>query len=107
MGFMEAPINSKHGVKPFRTWTCMRQQRTGVPLLVMETYMKFTVPALVFIILAGTQLPAQAQSIPNTAGWFEIPNTTLRSVCPPANFGGTSYDFSYYCKGIVEGWSSG
>jgi hypothetical protein len=47
-----------------------------------------------------------AQSIPSTPGWFQIPNTTLRNVCPPNFWGGSSYAFADNCRYVVEAWNS-
>ena len=40
-------------------------------------------------------------------GWERLSDTRLRSVCPPENFGGESYDFSYYCRNVTAAWSGG
>src|SRR5262245_58081967 len=47
---------------------------------------------------------ACAQSIPSASGWYQIPNSTLRNVCPPNSFGGSSYQFADNCGGVVEAW---
>ena len=49
---------------------------------------------------------APAQSLPPGPGWHRIPNTKLRSVCPPAGFGGSPYDFRYHCKNVTDAWNS-
>jgi hypothetical protein len=36
---------------------------------------------LMVLLSMATRLPAT--TIPSTAGWFDIPNTHVRSVCPP------------------------
>lgn len=37
-------------------------------------------------------------------GWEMIPNTKLRDVCPPNDFGGVKYPFSSSCKAVTEAW---
>ena len=54
---------------------------------------------------ATTQVSSGGGGIPPGLGWFEAPNTKLTSVCPPANFGGTSYDFPSHCYQVVGAWS--
>jgi hypothetical protein len=54
-----------------------------------------------------TALFALAQGIPSTPGWFQIPNTTLQSVCPPNNFNNSGYDFYDSCPAVVTAWNSG
>jgi len=44
--------------------------------------------------------------IPTSLGWHEISNTDLQSECPPANFGGTNYNFSFSCQYVTNAWSS-
>ncbi len=48
-----------------------------------------------------------AETIPSSLGWYQIPNTKLRNVCPPNNFGGSSYAFYDYCQNVTEAWNSG
>lgn len=38
-------------------------------------------------------------------GWEELPNTKIRPVCPPADFGGTAYNFAFKCVGVTAAWS--
>ncbi len=47
-----------------------------------------------------------AQGIPSGTGWYQIPNTRLRSVCPPNNFGGSGYDFTGQCWSVTAAWNS-
>jgi hypothetical protein len=47
-----------------------------------------------------------AQKLPPVPGWHRLPNTRIRDVCPPAGFGGSSYDFRYYCRGVTDCWNS-
>jgi len=37
-------------------------------------------------------------------GWFRVPNSKLRSVCPPF---GQNYDFPERCQDVIRGWSGG
>ena len=65
--------------------------------------------AAALIGLAGLlALPSAAslQQLPPEFGWHQIPNTKLRSVCPPAGFGGSAYDFRYKCIGVIDSWNS-
>src|SRR5262249_3302424 len=61
---------------------------------------------VLFAMLSLIAGAAHAQ-IPSTLGWYSIPNTALRSVCPPSNFGGSGYDFAYYCMYVTLAWNSG
>lgn len=45
-----------------------------------------------------------SRKIPNVPGWYEIPDTKLRSVCP-ANT--AEYAFSSNCMNIIAAWSGG
>jgi hypothetical protein len=65
--------------------------------------------AVALVVLAGAlALPpgGVAQQIPSGVGWHPIPNTKLRSVCPPTGFGGSTYDFRYHCHGVTDSWNS-
>src|SRR5215212_6330276 len=48
---------------------------------------------------------AHAQ-LPSTTGWYQLPNTQLRTVCPPNGFGGSTYNFHDLCQGVVSSWNS-
>jgi hypothetical protein len=50
---------------------------------------------------------APAQGIPAALGWHELPNTKLKSVCPPNRFNGSQYDFTDHCIAIPDSWNSG
>jgi hypothetical protein len=39
--------------------------------------------------------------------WTELEDTDLRSVCPPNDFGGTTYDFFSFCPAVTTAWNSG
>jgi hypothetical protein len=62
---------------------------------------------LALFIIQCTAPFALAQGIPSTPGWFQIPNTTLQSVCPPNNFNNSGYDFYDFCSAVVMAWNSG
>ena len=47
------------------------------------------------------QTLAQAPPIPETLGWFQIPNSKLISVCPPNS---PQYEFSEFCHNVVDAW---
>jgi hypothetical protein len=57
-------------------------------------------------LLASLVHQAIPSSLPPAAGWHELPNTALRSVCPPNGFGQSNYDFAYHCVGVVYAWNS-
>ena len=56
---------------------------------------------------ATTQAALSGGGLPSSLGWYQIPNTQMSSVCPPSNFGGSSYDFPGHCSGIVYAWGDG
>ncbi|MGE0825950.1 MAG: hypothetical protein AB7G75_29720 [Candidatus Binatia bacterium] len=62
-----------------------------------------------FCTLLGITVPISFTSaqIPATAGWYEIPNTTLQTVCPPNRFNGSNYFFQEYCVYVTLSWSGG
>jgi Bacterial Ig domain len=39
------------------------------------------------------------------AGWTDLVNTHLQSVCPPDNFGGQVYPFYSLCPNVIAAWS--
>ena len=43
---------------------------------------------------------ANAQNLPSTAGWFDIPNTKMRPVCPSGSSLGD-------CRNVTAAWNSG
>jgi len=55
----------------------------------------------------ATTLASSGSGIPSTLGWFQIPNTKLQSVCPPNNFGGSSYGFFDSCAAVIYAWGGG
>jgi hypothetical protein len=64
--------------------------------------------ALAAMAASALLLPTCARSaLPTSAGWYEIPQTQLRTVCPPNNFGGTTYRFTDLCPAVVANWNSG
>jgi hypothetical protein len=42
--------------------------------------------------------------LPTSLGWYQIPNTKIRSVCPPNT---AAYAFSSNCQNVVAAWSGG
>src|SRR5215831_10704175 len=62
---------------------------------------------LLLIMLLSAVTLSEAATIPSTTGWFDIPNTHLRSVCPPNGFGGSGYGFNDYCNGVIDAWNGG
>ena len=61
---------------------------------------------LFYCLLIPGLVQAQSGGVPSTLGWYEIPNTKLRSVCPPNGFGGSGYAFADNCWGVIEAWNS-
>src|SRR5690242_11848965 len=57
-------------------------------------------------VLAGTVALAGSQGEMSEVGWHEIPNTSIRAVCPPNGFGGSSYAFRDDCNNITAAWNS-
>jgi hypothetical protein len=47
---------------------------------------------------------AENGKIPDTPGWYEIPNTKLGYVCPPNT---AQYPFSSTCMNIIAAWNGG
>lgn len=39
--------------------------------------------------------------------WYEVPNSNMRAVCPPNEFGGKDYNFQDYCPNVISAWSGG
>jgi hypothetical protein len=54
----------------------------------------------------GAALVPAPNPIPGGLGWYHVPNSNLQSVCPPDNYGGTTYPFHSACTGVTEAWSS-
>ena len=48
---------------------------------------------------ATTLAASSGGGIPSALGWYQIPNTTLAAVCPPAN--------SPNCQNVIGAWSGG
>jgi chitodextrinase len=63
--------------------------------------------AQLMILLMALAPTLQASTIPSSSGWFDIPNTHVRSVCPPNNFGGSGYAFHDQCNGLIGAWNGG
>ncbi len=61
-------------------------------------------PGLLGLCLLGVPTAARGDAIddlkPGT--WYEVPSSKLRGVCPPDS---ASYEFSFYCKGVMSAWS--
>lgn len=86
-----------------RKITLLIRQRVNRPLFIRKLR-----AALVSTAVAGMLVPGMGQAaLPATAGWYAIPQTQLRTVCPPDNFAGTTYSFNTLCPGVVAAWNSG
>src|SRR5476651_1840532 len=56
-------------------------------------------------VLAACALSGSAWA--QQAGWQELPNTPLKNVCPPDNFGSDNYAFSAFARGVISAWGGG
>jgi hypothetical protein len=56
--------------------------------------------------LTGPAAGLAGATLPSGFGWHRIPNTKLRSVCPPDGFGGSPYRFSSHCQSVTDAWNS-
>lgn len=65
--------------------------------------MKVYAVILVAGLLSGAAIAQSSQT--GAGGWTDLPNTWLQSVCPAQNFGAITYDWQFYCKGVVRAWS--
>jgi hypothetical protein len=74
-------------------------------MVVMQLRWRFAI-AFGFLMLLGDASTTSAVSSFST-GWTQIPNTNLRSVCPPDNFGGSDYTFTSQCNGVIDAWNGG
>jgi hypothetical protein len=54
---------------------------------------------------SSTTLVSSGGGIPTSLGWYEVPNSTLTSFCPPNNFGGYGYNYPAACQNVVDAWS--
>jgi hypothetical protein len=61
---------------------------------------------IVRLVLLGFGLVKLNAEIPNSLGWYPIPNTKLQAVCPENGFGGSSYNFADNCRSITSAWNS-
>lgn len=57
-------------------------------------------------LLIATLLVALS-GVVGASGWEELPNTKIRSVCPPNKFNGYWADFMSHCNNVVAAWSGG
>ena len=84
---------------------------------VSQSLPRSPIVAILILLLAGGMAAfsfAAANSIdaprpaeiPPTLGWYEVPNSKLQSVCPPNDFGHSSYAFATECSGVVRAWNS-
>lgn len=62
---------------------------------------------LSLILFTGLMIPLQAENKKTRYGWQELPNTTLKSVCPANGYNGVDYDFNFYCQNVTAAWNSG
>jgi chitodextrinase len=65
-----------------------------------------TLMFLFFLVAKAIFLSEATAQIPAATGWYSIPNTKLRSVCPPDNWNGTNYPFTGYCNQVTNAWNS-
>ena len=62
---------------------------------------------LQFVFFFGIGIPLVYAALPTTTGWYAIPNTSLRTICPPNNYGGTGYMFMDNCPAVTTAWNGG
>jgi hypothetical protein len=43
-------------------------------------------------------------ALPSTLGWYQIPNTKMRPLCPPNT---SAFAFSDNCQNVIDAWSGG
>jgi len=63
-----------------------------------------------FSLLAGLSLMPfpgtadQAENLPQTSGWYAVPDSVPESVCPAAT---KEYDFRGNCRNVIAAWNGG
>ncbi len=62
---------------------------------------------LSIILFLSILTTLQAATKKDQYTWQEIPNTTLKSVCPEKDYNGVDYDFSFYCQNVTAAWNGG
>ena len=86
--------------------TCPQRMDPGSPALITRRR-ALGVAGLALLGSALTRpVAGLAQGLPTDFGWHRIPNTKIRSVCPPADFGGSGYNFRSRCNGVTDAWNS-
>ena len=53
----------------------------------------------------ATAASSTISSTPSSAGWQDLPNTQLKSVCPADGFNGINYPFADHCSYVITAWS--
>jgi len=62
-----------------------------------------TATSSIFITVNNVVAPPPSSG----AGWQDLANTQLKSVCPADGFGGINYQFADLCPAVVSTWSGG
>lgn len=65
----------------------------------IQAIKSLTYKTLVVSALALSPAATHAQSIPTTTGWYQIPNSAVRQVCPSGSFGN--------CQNVTAAWNGG
>jgi hypothetical protein len=55
----------------------------------------------------ATKTLSSSSPFPSTPGWYELPNTNIRSVAPPNNYLNSGYDFTSFVTSHIDAWNSG
>ena len=83
-----AHVVALSGLSPSTTYHCQVLSRNGQGNLASSADFTFTTAAS-----------------SSGAGWQDLTNTKLKSVCPADSFGGINYAFADYCGAVITAWS--
>jgi hypothetical protein len=95
-----------HKIEGTITYILALRRKTIMSKRILFNSWPFLATSAAVFVLCLLSTFASAQSIPTTLGWYEIPNTRLRSVCPdPSAF--PQIQGNEGCSAIVEDWAGG
>src|SRR5205807_8786567 len=83
-----------------------RNQQRNASNAMCTSLLILRVPHCALLVALFAVPAAQAASLPTTLGWYQIPNSTLQAVCPPA----AQYpdiQANEGCSGVVNDWRGG
>lgn len=63
--------------------------------------------SLMCLLLYSSYCCSEQKKLPQKFGWHEIPETDLRSKCPPNGYGRSGYNFKFYCRSVTGAWGGG